>query len=128
MPGPYGMLPHVGRIVTPPLEVRRAKKKRRGEDALAAPWCEALAQVLDAPTVIPADEVGAERDASCERPDTPSDLPHAAEKLKIDSAADFDRALGEIRKMADEPERLMESHLNVFLDPAPPGRLLSAKG
>jgi len=36
--------------------------------------------------------------------------------------------MSEIRKLTDEPERLMESHLGVFTDPAPPGRVLNSRG
>jgi hypothetical protein len=33
-----------------------------------------------------------------------------------------------IRKMADNPEKLLESHLGVFVEPAPPGKLLNSQG
>jgi hypothetical protein len=41
---------------------------------------------------------------------------------------EFEEMITAIRKMADDPEKLVESHLGVFVDPAPPGRMLNSKG
>ncbi|GHV27138.1 hypothetical protein FACS1894167_01630 [Synergistales bacterium] len=44
------------------------------------------------------------------------------------SAADFDEMVAIIRGMILEPEKLLESHLGVFIEPAPPGKVLNAQG
>jgi hypothetical protein len=41
---------------------------------------------------------------------------------------EFDDMITAIRKMADDPEKLVESHLGIFIDPAPPGRMLNSQG
>ncbi|MDR3255031.1 MAG: hypothetical protein LBT31_05650 [Synergistaceae bacterium] len=40
----------------------------------------------------------------------------------------FEEIILGIRKMADDPEKLFESHLEVFVDPAPPGRVINSRG
>ena len=40
----------------------------------------------------------------------------------------IDGMMDEIRKFIDEPERLLESHLGIFTEPAPPGKMLDSQG
>ncbi|MDR3332970.1 MAG: hypothetical protein LBT08_10125 [Synergistaceae bacterium] len=60
-------------------------------------------------------------------PETPEEFPKDAEQFtKLEMK--FEEIITAIRKMADDPEKLVESHLGVFVDPAPPGRLLNSQG
>ena len=54
------------------------------------------------------------------------DLPERDEPLL--EAGEVRVMMREIRKLTEEPERLLESHLGVFTDPAPPGRMLNSSG
>jgi hypothetical protein len=39
-----------------------------------------------------------------------------------------EEVLTAIRGLADNPEKLLEAHLGLFIDPAPPGKLLNSQG
>ena len=43
-------------------------------------------------------------------------------------ADEIDGMMNEIRRLTDEPERLLESHLGIFTEPAPPGKLINSQG
>jgi hypothetical protein len=44
------------------------------------------------------------------------------------SPKEISNMMEEIRRLTDEPERLLESHLGIFTEPAPPGRMLNSRG
>jgi hypothetical protein len=46
----------------------------------------------------------------------------------VRSDEEFDEMVAVIRGMILEPEKLLESHLGVFINPAPPGKVLNAEG
>ena len=46
----------------------------------------------------------------------------------LPGADEIDGMMKEIRKFTDEPERLLESHLGIFTEPAPPGKMLDSQG
>lgn len=44
------------------------------------------------------------------------------------SKREFECMIGKIRKMSENPEELVESHLSIFTDPVPPGKVLNSRG
>jgi ribosomal protein L31E len=46
----------------------------------------------------------------------------------LPAADEINNMMEEIRRLTDEPERLLESHLGIFTEPAPPGRMLNSRG
>jgi hypothetical protein len=54
-------------------------------------------------------------------------VPLREEKTAIPEM-EFQEILTMIRKMADNPEKLFESHLGIFVNPTPPGKLLNSQG
>jgi hypothetical protein len=49
-------------------------------------------------------------------------------KLTINSQEEFLRVIDDIKKMADDPEKLVESHLGVFIEPVPAGKWINSTG
>ena len=64
--------------------------------------------------------------AESPKEDTQSDLVELGKQLP--GVDEIDVMMKEIRKFTDEPERLLESHLGIFTEPAPPGRMLDSQG
>lgn len=48
--------------------------------------------------------------------------------IVVETEEDFQNVLIMIQRFADDPERLIESHLNLFIEPAPPGKVLNSAG
>ena len=47
---------------------------------------------------------------------------------ELPDAGEIGNMMDDIRRRADEPERLLESHLGIFTEPAPPGKMLDSQG
>ena len=60
------------------------------------------------------------------REDPPGD--RGVSDKPLPEAKEIDGMMSEIRRLTDEPERLLESHLGIFTEPAPPGRMLDSQG
>lgn len=41
---------------------------------------------------------------------------------------DFEALIEEIKKMADHPEKLLDSHSSIFTEPVPPGKWVDSQG
>ena len=52
----------------------------------------------------------------------------AEQDKPLPNADEIDKIMKTIRKFSDEPERLLESHLGIFTEPAPPGKMLDSQG
>jgi hypothetical protein len=60
------------------------------------------------------------------RDDLPSD--RVAQDKPLPGTEEINGMMNEIRRLIDEPERLLESHLGIFTEPAPPGKMLDSQG
>ncbi|MDR1471962.1 MAG: hypothetical protein LBS75_05510 [Synergistaceae bacterium] len=112
-------------------EVNRVKKKGRKRGAVSdVAWKDALAESVCGASVGASETVEeraevVEKAAWEEPPDSIS--PETVRRGGGDEA-EFDSMLEEIRRMAEVPEKLLESHLGVFIEPAPPGKILNSRG
>ncbi|MDR1482719.1 MAG: hypothetical protein LBI74_08850 [Synergistaceae bacterium] len=108
----------------------RIESKGRKRKAISdANWEEVWLENLAKYGIKAANEVGETAEALAAPPDADSaeDFPgDDAEPTVFEMG--FEEMLTAIRKMADDPESLVESHLGVFTDPAPPGRMLNSQG
>ncbi|MDR1019200.1 MAG: hypothetical protein LBL73_00445 [Synergistaceae bacterium] len=119
-------------FINPITPLRRVEKKGRKWRAVPdASWDETLRENLEkigasAPEALKKTEEpkGEADDAS------PWNAPQnqGAEELMINSAEDFEKVIGEIKKMADEPEKLIESHIKVFIEPVSNGKWVDSQG
>ena len=107
------------------IESKGRKRKAIPDENWEEVWLENLAKY----GIKAAKEVGetAEALASALDADSVEDFPENDGDLE-GFEMEFDEMLTAIRKMADDPEKLVESHLGVFTDPAPPGRMLNSQG
>jgi hypothetical protein len=120
-------------IVNPLSPTRRVEKKgRKWKPVHDESWEEILRENLEtmgAPEAEPAKKAGgiAEDGGASQAPaETP--LPERNAEFAINSEADFERVIMDIKKMADEPEKLVESHLGVFIEPVQPGKWINSQG
>ncbi|MDR3280669.1 MAG: hypothetical protein LBT23_09150 [Synergistaceae bacterium] len=58
---------------------------------------------------------------------SPNDFPIEKRKHKA-TEEELGEILLAIREMADNPEKLFESHLGIFIDPTPPGKVINSRG
>jgi hypothetical protein len=123
--------PNVSQAAGAVSEVNRVRQKgRKREVASDAAWSDALAESMgsakaaESPAleerVCAVEEVIREEAAGPVSGETSSRGRGDAEAL--------DSMMKEIRRMAEEPEKLLESHLGVFTEPAPPGKILNSRG
>ena len=120
-------VPPVGGI-SPVRRIERKRKKLREGDGV---WRDVLSETLGSEHIVPPARVEDSREPS--EVETPEQvepaLPELPTRRDFDgSEHEFKRMIDEIRKMSDDPEGLMESHLSIFTDPAPPGKLLNSQG
>ena len=102
-------------------------KKHRAVDDVA--WKHALSEYIDgeAMTITPhLKQMNAAEPHVARRRETAAERP--APKKPLPAADEIDGLMKEIRKFTDEPERLLESHLGIFTEPAPPGKMLNSQG
>ena len=102
-------------------------RKRRAVNDVA--WRHALSEYMENGDI--AITPGANKMKAAESFAAPGDdMP--GERVKRDKplprADEIDAIMKEIRKFIDEPERLLESHLGIFTEPAPPGKMLDSQG
>jgi hypothetical protein len=61
-----------------------------------------------------------------ETPAAPDELTPGNDE--IPGAEEINGMMDEIRRLSEDPERLLESHLGIFTEPAPPGKMLDSRG
>lgn len=122
-----------GMIVNPISPTRRVEKKGRKLGTLEdTSWEEVLRENLE--------KEGVSAPEALKLPPEDVQSAHVAEvvevaekrdysaKLTINSEEEFKQVLEEIKKMADEPEKLVESHLGVFIEPVLSGKWVNSSG
>jgi hypothetical protein len=119
-------------VVNPLSSTRRVEKKGRKWGAVHdANWDEILRENLE--------KIGAKAPEPVQKIDeAPSAeiMPEAEDGQGQDSAAeivinneeDLEKIMKDIKKMADDPEKLVESHLGVFIEPVPNGKWVNSQG
>lgn len=119
--------------VNPLSPVRRIERKGRKRETWLGGWREIFLEKLESVglsgIVTVEDTAVATTTDSAPKPEGPIIIKSASgERLVIETKEQFDRVLLWIKSMADDPERLFECHLNLFIDPVPPGKLLNNSG
>jgi len=102
-------------------------RKRRSVNDVA--WRHALSEYMEYEGIAITPDTGqikAPEPYTTVREDMPDD--RAARDKSLPRADEIDRIMNEIRGLTDEPERLLESHLGIFTEPAPPGKMLDSQG
>ena len=102
-------------------------RKRRAVNDVA--WKNALSEFMENGEIaITPDtkQVKAAEPYAAPREDLPRERMERKEPLPRPD--EIEGILKEIRKFTDEPERLLESHLGIFTEPAPPGKTLDSQG
>lgn len=117
-------VPPVGGVL-PVRRIERKRKKLREGDGV---WRDVLSETLGSEHIAPPTRA----EDSRESPEVgiPEQVePELPVRRDFDgSEREFESMIDEIRKMSDDPEGLIESHLSIFTDPAPPGKLLNSQG
>ncbi|MDR1915872.1 MAG: hypothetical protein LBQ58_04770 [Synergistaceae bacterium] len=117
-------------VVSDASEVNRVKKKGRKRGVVSdLAWKDALTESMegmriDAPESVEDRAESVKEVYRDESPDSGLRENTHTEGRKVE----FDAMMKEIRKMAEDPEKLLESHLGVFTEPAPPGKILDSQG
>jgi hypothetical protein len=120
-------------LIAPIEPARRIERKGKKKSTILGNWREIFLEKLaeaDMTEVVTVESVrGEEAQSSEPREESPLIVRmRDGKRLTIETEEDFRNVLGMIRKFADDPEKLVESHLNLFTDPAPPGRMLNSQG
>jgi hypothetical protein len=119
-------------MVNPLSPIRRVEKKGRKWRALEDPsWDETFRENLEKVGVKPPEAPKRVEEFNEETREQvhPEELPIDRDaELTINSSEDFERVLGEIKKMADDPEKLVESHIKVFIEPVSNGKWIDSQG
>jgi hypothetical protein len=119
-------------MVNPLSPIRRVEKKGRKWRALDDPsWDETFRENLEKVGVKPpeAPKRVEEFNGETQEQIPPEELPIDRDaELTINSREDFEKVLGEIKKMADDPEKLVESHIKVFIEPVSNGKWIDSQG
>jgi hypothetical protein len=118
--------------VSPISSTRRVEKKgRKWNDVQDLAWEETLRENLEKVGVKASealknvDEFQSGRVAL----DVPGDVPVVlGDRLTINSEEEFETVIKDIRKLADNPEKLVESHLKVFIEPVANGKWVNSQG
>lgn len=121
--------------VVPLSPVRRIERKGKKKSTILGEWREIFMEKLagvDMTGVMTVESVDSSKKSAAvdEQFAEPALVIRAADgtRLVIETQEDFERVLVLIQRLADEPERLLESHLNLFIEPAPPGKVLNSAG
>ena len=102
-------------------------RKRRAVNDVA--WKEALSEYMENGeiAITPATKKVSTAEAYvAPSEDIPAD--RAERSMPAPNTEEIEVMMKEIRKFSDEPERLLESHLGIFTEPAPPGKMLDSQG
>lgn len=116
--------------ISPVSAARRIENKgRKGKAVPDASWDDVLRESLEnvgvnPPKGIKQVEEPTEPIAEMEPPNGP-DLENG---LPVGDEPNFEDMIEEIKKMANEPEKLVESHLGVFIEPVQPGKWVNSQG
>ena len=119
--------------VSPVAPARRIERKGKKKGTILGNWREIFLEKLaggEVAEVLPVENIPAERarnDESHEEPPLVIQI-RDGKRLTIETEEDFHNVLHMIQRLADDPEKLVESHLNLFIDPAPPGKMLNSQG
>jgi hypothetical protein len=116
--------------VNPLLSTRRVEKKGRKWRAVQDPsWDEALRENLEKIGAVAPETIKKTQEFKGNAGETPGNFQSAHDtELTINSAEDFEKVIDEIKKMADDPEKLVESHIKVFLEPVSNGKWVDSQG
>lgn len=119
--------------IAPLSPVRRIERKSKKKESIIGGWREIFLEKLAA--------AGLSSSITIEDASTVADLPEdvrddlpviissqSGTKILIESEEDLQLVLRVIKRMSDDPEQLFESHLNLFIEPAPPGKVLNSQG
>lgn len=113
--------------VAPLGRVERKRRKLREGDMI---WREVLSETMGGIKVDRNEVAEDVTESSRNEPAETADPKGVSQRERSfdGSESEFESMMGEIRKMSDDPEGLIESHLSIFTDPAPPGRVLNSQG
>jgi hypothetical protein len=119
-------------VVNPVSPIRRVEKKgRKWRELPDTSWEEMLRENLEKVGVNPPEpplKVEEFQGGGLEG-EKAEEVPLGREAvLTIDSEEEFERVLDDIKKMADDPEKLVESHLKVFIEPVFNGKWVNSQG
>ncbi|MDL2263338.1 hypothetical protein LJC31_01655 [Synergistaceae bacterium OttesenSCG-928-I11] len=119
--------------IAPIAPARRIERKGKKKGTILGNWREIFLEKLagvDIAEVLPVEDVRAEQAKKDESYDEPPLIIQVRDgkRLTIETEEDFQNVLHMIQRLADDPEKLVESHLNLFTDPAPPGKMLNSQG
>jgi hypothetical protein len=120
-----------GIFINPVSPTRRVEKKGRKWRTVQDPsWDEALRENLENVGVTAPEMFKKTEEFRGETRESPEQVVRRDREaeLSINSAEDFEKVIGEIKKMADEPEKLVESHIKVFIEPVSNGRWVDSQG
>ena len=122
-------------IVNPLSSTRRVEKKGRKWGAVHdTNWDEILRENLEkiganAPEQVKQVKIVDEAPSAEIMPETEDDHGHDLDAdIVINNEEDLEKIMKDIKKMADEPEKLGESHLGVFIEPVPNGKWVNSQG
>lgn len=120
--------------IAPLSPVRRIERKGKKKSPTLGSWREIFMEKLAGvglASVVSVEESSAD-DVSVDdglRPEPAVTLRSAdGRTIVVETEEDFRRVLAMIQHLADDPIMLLESHLNLFIDPAPPGKVLNSAG
>jgi hypothetical protein len=119
-------------VVNPLSSTRRVEKKGRKWGAVHdANWDEILRENLEkigAKVPEPVKKVDEAPSAEI-MPETKDDQGRDPDaEIIINNEEDLEKIMRDIKKMADDPEKLVESHLGVFIEPVPNGKWVNSQG
>jgi hypothetical protein len=119
-------------VVNPLSSTRRVEKKGRKWGAVHdTNWDEILRENLEkiganAPEPVKKVDEAPSAEVVSESGD---DQGHSLDaEITINNEEDFENIIKDIKRMADDPEKLIESHLGVFLEPVPNGKWVNSQG
>jgi hypothetical protein len=120
-------------IVNPVSPTRRVEKKgRKWSSPHDTSWEEVLREKLEKEGVSAPEAVKLPDDAQpvlvVDVQESPGEKHDHSAKLTINSEEEFLKVIDDIKKMADDPEKLVESHLGVFIEPVPAGKWVNSTG
>ncbi len=119
--------------ISPVAPTWRIERKGKKKGTILGNWREIFLEKLagvDIAEVLPVEDVHPEEARQDESHDEPPLIIQIRDgkRLIVETEEDFQNVLLMIQKLADDPEKLVESHLNLFIAPAPPGKMLNSQG
>ncbi|MDR3075977.1 MAG: hypothetical protein LBU26_01650 [Synergistaceae bacterium] len=102
-------------------------RKRRSVNDVA--WSHALSEYIENEDIAVTPALsGAKSPEQYAAPKDDAPGERALHGRDLPDADEINSMMNEIRRLTDEPERLLESHLGIFTEPAPPGKMLDSQG